>query len=268
WGQKVAHYHTEHIVGGGMISVSMTVEAEIFKTRYFIFPEDVGTLREIPRDIRERFLSDESKYQTTDPFIAKSVKEAVGDEQNAYWVARKIFNYIIERMHYELVGGWNLAPTVLERGSGSCSEYSFVFIAMSRAAGLPARYAGSVAIRGDDASTDNVFHRWAEVYLPNIGWVPIDPSGGDRDTPAGQAGAIGFLNNRYLITTHGGGASEYMEWTYNSNEKWTSKGKCKVYTEHIGEWSPLEVGESDASASTNEPAKTVTSGKPEVCEEK
>lgn len=267
WGQKVAHYRAENLAGGDMVSVSMTTEAEIFKTRYFIFPEDVGTLREIPGDIRQRFLSDESKYQTTDPFIAKSVKEAVGDEQNAYWVGRKIFNYIIERMHYELVGGWNIAPTVLERGSGSCSEYSFVFISMSRAAGLPARYAGSVAIRGDDASTDNVFHRWVEVYLPNIGWVPIDPSGGDRDTPAGQAGAIGFLNNRYLITTHGGGASKYMEWTYNSNETWTTRGKCKVYTEHIGEWSPLEAGESAASTSAVEPAKTAKSANPKVCDE-
>jgi transglutaminase-like putative cysteine protease len=268
WGQKVAHYRTENLPGGGMVNVSMTTEAEIFKTRYFIFPEDVGTLRDIPRDIKQVFLSDESKYATADPFIVKSAKEAVGDEQNAYWVARKIFDYIIERMHYELVGGWNIAPTVLKRGSGSCSEYSFVFIAMSRAAGLPARYAGSVAIRGDDASTDDVFHRWVEVYLPNFGWVPIDPSGGDQDTPAGRAGAIGFLNNRYLITTHGGGASEYLEWTYNSNEKWTTKGKCKVYTEHIGEWSPLETAEPADSMSTSTLAKTTTDSKSKVCEEK
>jgi len=239
WGQKMAHYHAENLTGGGVFGVSMTVDAELFNTRYFIFPEDVGTLKDVPRDIREKYLSDGSKYEISDPFIVESVEKAVGDEQNAYWVTRKIFDYILERMHYELAGGWNIAPTVLQRGSGSCSEYSFVFISMSRAAGLPARYAGSVAIRGDDASTDDVFHRWVEVYLPNIGWVPVDPSRGDRDTPADQASAIGYLSNRLLITTHGGGASEYLEWGYNSNELWTSKGKCKVYTEHIGEWSPL-----------------------------
>jgi len=267
WGQKMAHYRAENLAGGEMLTVSMTVEAELFNTRHFIFPEDVGTLNDIPRDLRELYLSDESKYAIDDPFIKESVTKAIGDEQNAYWVVRKIFDYIIERMHYELAGGWNIAPTVLERGSGSCSEYSFVFIAMSRAAGLPARYAGSVAIRGDDASTDDVFHRWVEVYLPNIGWIPVDPSRGDRDTPADQASAIGYLSNRLLITTQGGGASEFMEWGYNSNEFWTSKGKCKVYTEHIGEWSPLEVNGSDEQTST-QPAPASKTATAKSCEEK
>ncbi len=269
WGQKVAHYHGENLTAGDMMTLTMTTEAELFKLRYFLYPEDVGTLREIPAEIRRLYLSNESKYHTDDPYIVKSTKEAVGDEENAYWVARRIFDYIIERMHYELVGGWNIAPTVLERGSGSCSEYSFVFISMSRAAGLPARYAGSVVIRGDDASTDDVFHRWVEVYLPNYGWVPVDPSGGDRDTPAGQAGAIGYLNSRFLITTHGGGASEFMDWTYNSNEKWESRGKCKVYTEHIGEWSPLEVSESASAPPEEFPSSATTaSTKSTVCEER
>jgi transglutaminase-like putative cysteine protease len=217
----------------------MTVEAEIFQTRWFVFPEDVGMLKEAPRELRDLYLGDEDKYRITDPVIVKAAREAVGEEQNAYWVARKIFDYVIGHMEYQLLGGWNVAPTVLARGNGSCSEYAFVYIALARAAGLPARYAGSVAVRGDDASTDDVFHRWVEVYLPHVGWMPIDPSGGDQPSPAGQASYIGHLNNKYLITTLGGGGSEFLEWDYNSNEMWASRGKCKVYSEKIGEWTPL-----------------------------
>ena len=55
-------------------------------------------------------------------------------------------------MYYERSGGWNTAPIVLERGNGSCSEYTFVFISMCRAAGVPARYVGSVVERGESAS--------------------------------------------------------------------------------------------------------------------
>ncbi|MEW5701820.1 MAG: transglutaminase domain-containing protein [Candidatus Zixiibacteriota bacterium] len=239
WGQKVAHYRGTDIKAVGRLRASMTIEAELFQTRWFIFPEDVGTLKDIPKEVRDLYLVDDTKYRTSDSFIVASTREAIGGEQNAYWVARKIFDYIIAHMEYEMVGGWNIGPTVLKRGTGSCSEYSFVFIGMARSAGLPARYVGSVAIRGDDASTDDVFHRWVEVYLPNIGWIPIDPSRGDQKTPAGQAAAVGYLNNTLLITTQSGGGSEFLEWNYNSNSLWTSKGKCKVYGEHIGEWSPL-----------------------------
>jgi len=240
WGQKVAHYKFQNLEATKFVSVGMKVKTKLYKVKYLIFPEKVGELKDIPKSITEKYLVDDAKYSLSDPFIKWSAQQAVGDETNPYWIARKIFNYVIDHLEYERVGGWNIAPTVLKRGTGSCSEYSFVYIALCRASGLPARYVGSVVIRGDDASDDDVFHRWVEVYLPNYGWIPVDPSGGDSPSPAGQASAIGNLNNRYLITTVSGGGSEYLEWTYNSNERWTSLGKCKVYAEHIGEWSPMK----------------------------
>jgi transglutaminase-like putative cysteine protease len=153
---------------------------------------------------------------------------------------RKIFNHIIENMYYEMSGGWNTAPTVLERGNGSCSEYTFVFISMCRSVGIPARYVGSVVVRGDDASMDDVFHRWAEVYIPNFGWIPVDGSRGDRDWPRDQAMAIGHMYNTLLITTQSGGGSKTMEWTYNSNVFWTTEPKTYVNFEHFADWEPYE----------------------------
>jgi len=240
WGQKVAQFRFDDLGATDTREVSMTVDAVLYKTNYFIFPDRVGNMSDIPRDTLDKYLVDDSKYSLHDPIIQKGVKQAVGDETNPYWIARKIFNYVIDRVEYELAGGWNLAPTVLDRGTGSCSEYSFVYISMCRAAGLPARYVGSVAVRGDDASWDNVFHRWVEIFLPGYGWIPVDPSGGDSEWPAYQSNYFGLLQNRFLITTSGGGGSEYLEWGYNANADWTSKGRCKVGIEYFGEWTPLE----------------------------
>ena len=239
WGQKAAHFQFSDLRPASFTTVSMKAKARLYQVRYFIFPEKVGRLMDIPGKIKEKYLADDTKYLLTDPIIQNAVKKAVGAERNPYWIARKIFSYVIDNMEYERSGGWNVAPAVLARGNGSCSEYSFVYIAMCRAAGLPARYVGSVAIRGDDASWDDVFHRWVEVYLPHYGWIPIDPSGGDSKWPADQANALGYLNNRYLITTISGGGSEYLGWSYNSNENWTSKGRCKIVVENIGEWAPI-----------------------------
>jgi len=256
WQQPVAHFQMFDLPLAERKQVKMDLDVELAAVRHFVFPHRVGTLSDIPKDIRKAYLVDEDKYRMYDPLIQKAVQQAVGDESNPYWMMRNIHPHIRERLHYELAGGWNVAPRVLERGNGSCSEYTFVFISMCRAAGIPARYVGSVVIRGDEASTDDVFHRWSQVYLPKYGWVHVDPQGGDKERPGQVAESIGSLSNRFLITTQGGGASEYLGWNYNYEQTWSSLGPVKIHTEAVGEWSPLggeeglegEVGADAAAA--------------------
>jgi sugar lactone lactonase YvrE len=236
WGQKTAHFHFINLDEGETKSVEMTTIAKTWEVRYFIFPDKVGSLDQVPEEIGSKYLEDNEKFQITSPVIQQAVKSVTGEENNPYWIMRNIFDYINAHMYYEMSGGWNTAPTVLTRGNGSCSEYTFVFIAMCRAAGIPARYVGSVVVRGEDASMDDVFHRWAEVYLPGYGWIPVDPSGGDQDWPRDQAAAIGSVRSTLLITTQGGGGSETLGWTYNSNQFWTTEPKTYVNFENFADW--------------------------------
>ena len=150
-----------------------------------------------------------------------------------------------------MIGGWDVPEVVMKRGSGSCSEYTFSFIALCRAAGLPARYQGSIVVRGDDASVDEAFHRWAQVYLPNYGWVPVDANRGDARSPADQARGFGELSNRFLITTESGGDSEYLAWGYNSHATWKATGYCKVEEENLGFWEPLEESRGEPQTQTS-----------------
>jgi hypothetical protein len=236
WGLKQAHFHFEDIQPGETVEVSYLAHAKIANLRYVVFPEKVGSLGEIPKDIREKYLIDGTRYRLGDPLIQKTVQSVVGEETNPYWIARKIFNWVIQTLEYEMVGGWDIPTTLIKRGTGSCSEYTFLFIALSRVAGLPARYEAGIAVRGDDASVDEAFHRWAEVYLPNYGWVPIDCNRGDQELPADQATGIGMVSNRLLITTLGGGDSETIGWTYNAERSWTFQGRAAVSEENFAIW--------------------------------
>lgn len=242
WGQKFAHFHFKDIASGAFLKPTMKVTATLYHTEYILFPERVGKLDAIPREMKEKYLADGLKYDLKNPIIAQAVQQAIGNERHPYWMVRKIFDYICDKIEYNLkpLGGWNPAPTVLARGTGSCSEYTFIFIAMCRASGLPARYAGSIVVRSEDKGIDDVWHRWAEVYLPNYGWIPVDVSAGDSPVPAQRARKIGVLNNRYLITTKGGGDSEFLEFYYNFNARWKSQGTCKVHSKQFGEFTPID----------------------------
>lgn len=242
WGQRVARFHFDQVAAGDLASAQLTAQVRAWDVRWVIYPDLVKSLDQIPADVRKQYLADTPKFDLKNPVIVDAVKQAVGRERNPYWIARKVYRHLHQKMHYERIGGWDVAPKVLARGAGSCSEYSYVFIAMCRAAGLPARYVGALVVRRDAASFDDVYHRWVEVYLPPYGWVPVDPSRGDKQTEAGRADSFGHVSNDFLITTHSGGGSPLLDWSYNANERYTCAGRCRVDVEGIAEWSPEDPG--------------------------
>jgi hypothetical protein len=252
WGQRCAIFELGRVAAGEKVGVSYTVDVELSALNHVIFPDEVGTLEDIPEALRSQYTADNSRYNYASPYMRKTVEKIVGDESNPYRIARKIYAHIIDRLKYQMIGGWDIPEVVLERGSGSCSEYTYTFIALCRAAGLPARYQGSISMRGDDASIDEAFHRWAQVYLPNYGWIPVDANRGDKAAPADQARGFGTQKNSLLITTHGGGGSEYLKWGYNAHATYKTTGFCKIDEAHFGFWEPLETA-PDAAAEEEKP---------------
>jgi transglutaminase-like putative cysteine protease len=253
WGQEILIFHVEDLAPGTHLQPTLTVDVQLFDTRFWLVPEKVQPLSTVDRSIREAYLADGRKLRLNHPAIRKAAAEAVGDETNPYWRARNLYQYVLEKLDYRLSGGWESAPLLLERGTGSCSEYSFIFIALCRAAGIPARYVGGIVTRGDDAFVDNMFHRWVEIYLPGYGWIPVDPDRGDKRTPRGQALGFGSQASTMLVTTVSGGESEWLEWRYNANVKWTFKGHARAYIEHIGELSPLNEQPLDEPLEAEDP---------------
>lgn len=66
---------------------------------------------------------------------------------------------------------------LLLRPGGKCADIHSVFVALARAAGVPAREVFGIR-QGKEAVTDisTWQHCWAEFYLPGYGWVPVDPA--------------------------------------------------------------------------------------------
>ncbi len=65
--------------------------------------------------------------------------------------------------------------TLLVKPGGKCVDIHSVFVALARAAGVPAREV--LGIRLGKKATEDITtwqHCWAEFYLPGYGWVPVD----------------------------------------------------------------------------------------------
>ena len=62
---------------------------------------------------------------------------------------------------------------VLEQGKGVCQDFTHLMIAVLRSFGVPARYVSGYVHRPNKESQS---HAWCEVWLPDLGWVGIDPT--------------------------------------------------------------------------------------------
>ena len=76
--------------------------------------------------------------------------------------------------HYgeKISSGFGSSLTALESLSGDCTEHTVLFIALARAAGIPARICSGIAFARDAF----YYHFWAEVYVGR--WVQMDPTWG------------------------------------------------------------------------------------------
>ncbi|MCK5820608.1 MAG: T9SS type A sorting domain-containing protein [Bacteroidales bacterium] len=247
WDQRFAYYNNT-INPGDSILFNMNMDATTYDMRYYIFPDEVGTIRDVSASIQSSYLADGDYYDIHNQIVKDAVTEAIGTETNMYWKARKIHDYIINEIHYVLDGRWDKAPQILTQGHGSCSEYSYLFIAMCRAAHIPARYEAGAYNGGQLPYIDEVFHRWSQIYLPPYGWIHVDATWDDREYPANQYRYFGATSKRLFATTLGGGGSNKISWTYNSANSQTGgiRERSRQYT-----WSQIGSSSIDPQPNTN-----------------
>lgn len=91
-----------------------------------------------------------------------------------------IYDWILENMYRDPATygcGKGDVCSLLEKPGGKCVDIHSVFVALARAAGVPAReiFGIRLAKKGSqDVSTWQ--HCWAEFFVPGYGWVPADPA--------------------------------------------------------------------------------------------
>ncbi len=146
------------------------------------------------------------------PEIREMARIAVGDERNPYLKAKRIWEFVQERMRYEQTMergiDFLLTTAVVDEETGesyfqgACGQHSALFVALARAAGIPARsvegfvgwaphlnQSNSQMFSPPDTMVSEAGfagaehhglgpHMWAEFFVPGYGWIPSDPTGG------------------------------------------------------------------------------------------
>jgi len=94
---------------------------------------------------------------------------------------------IHERFQY-VKGATHVSSSIadsLQLGAGVCQDFAHLLIGVLRMRGIPARYVSGYLVprneENPEAKLEEVIggqasHAWAEAYIPDSGWMPLDPT--------------------------------------------------------------------------------------------
>lgn len=111
----------------------------------------------------------------------KKLADTITKGQNSVQAkAKAIYDWVCQHMYRdpETRGcGTGDVCALLKKPGGKCTDISSVYVALARAAGVPAREIFGLRLgKKPDEDITQYQHCWAEFYLPGYGWVPVDPA--------------------------------------------------------------------------------------------
>jgi hypothetical protein len=162
----------------GNLQIEIRFEFTHYEQRYTMIDPDNAGSYDTSSALYQEFTASRKNILIT-PEIADRARQIVGAEQNPYRAARMIYDHIVDNltyshMPYGAIESLNIPVSVYvhEQGYGDCGAQSIYFAALCASLGIPARAAGGYQLfPGMEGA-----HFWAEFYLPNYGWIPVDTS--------------------------------------------------------------------------------------------
>jgi len=147
-----------------------------FSVRFKVDPDLVKPY-DTETSVYERYTCPEKYVECDDPSIISTAQMIVAElpEHEYHGMAREIYDFVVNHLTYKLQTEEKGALWALKNRKGDCSEYSYLFVALCRAVGIPARVQAGFAFSSYTEETENG-HMWAEYYLKGYGWIPVDAS--------------------------------------------------------------------------------------------
>lgn len=166
---------------GESLSILATIDVTLYEFDYGIINQDLEYEDNDP-DLYY-YTRDDLYIDSSNSVISNKVRSLIGNEDRPQKIAEILYNYIVRNMYYDYDRAENRqyefmsASEILEKGSGVCSDYSILYTAMLRSAGIPARLAAGIPVHTilyEAGQEIDVGHAWVEIKLPGYGWAPVD----------------------------------------------------------------------------------------------
>lgn len=125
----------------------------------------------VPESITQ-YREDFSQLNFNDLRVINKRNEILENVQSLRETLNRVQKYVASIPYKS--GKFESAPKVIEKNNGACTEHSYVTMALLRSLGIPSRLVWNY-LPTESAPSFDFNHKFVEVWLPNYGWIPMEP---------------------------------------------------------------------------------------------
>ncbi len=206
----------------------------IVEIRYRIVVNELAyDLSHCKGEMLDEYTQPELHIESANPQIVALASELSHGKKTACEQVRTFYDYVSDELVYSINNNSWGAQAALGPMGADCTEYAGLTVALSRAQGIPARYfEGLLYLDKETKPLARLEHAWADVYMPGIGWVALDPTLGrssiNRET------YFAHYTPEHIIVTLGANPSTLRGSSYWTHLYWPGNS-TKIRVE-AGEW--------------------------------
>jgi transglutaminase-like putative cysteine protease len=211
FGNQYAEFDFKDLEPGDKAQIDINYEVAVNELTY-----DLGNCQ---GDLPDIFNRPELHIESNNPQIVALAEDLSTPDHTVCEQAKSFYDYTGNSLIYSYNGqDWGAQATLGKMGA-DCTEYSSLLIALSRAGGIPARYVEGLLHLGESDSIEaQQEHAWVELFFPESGWVPVDPTLGRSSLTRDQHFARYTPN--HIIVTNGRNPSTLRGASYWSHLYW------------------------------------------------
>ena len=197
-------------------------------------------LRAVPATYPESVLGIYLQLPRLDRRIKPLADQITRGSTNVFDKAANIERYLMGNYGYTLDlsgthGDDPLADFLFVRRAGHCEYFASAMTVMLRAEGIPARYVTGFSpgeyndVGGDYIIRESDAHAWVEVYFPDYGWIPFDPTPPGNDRHAGLLRRLSLYWDSFQFA--------WSEWVvnYDFSHQLTLAAAAQASSKSLGE---------------------------------